>query len=50
VNESIEEYADSKTIRFLDSNDKLAGKHGNLFDGMMVVRRYQTAISSLCVK
>jgi lysophospholipase L1-like esterase len=35
VNANIENFADGKSIRFLNVNDRLAGKDGQLFDGMM---------------
>ena len=35
VNEKIATFADGKTIRFLNVNDKLADKDGKLFEGMM---------------
>src|SRR5262249_61585024 len=34
INENIAKFADGKTIRYLNINDKLAGKDGKLFDGM----------------
>jgi lysophospholipase L1-like esterase len=34
INENIAKFADGKTIRYLNINDKLADKDGKLFDGM----------------
>jgi len=34
INENIAKFADGKTIRFLNINDKLADKDGKLFEGM----------------
>ena len=47
INENIARFADGKTIRYININDKLADKNGKLFDGMSVdnlhptVRGYQ---------
>jgi lysophospholipase L1-like esterase len=38
INEGIAKLADGKTIRYLNINDKLADKSGNLLDGMAVDR------------
>ncbi len=38
INENIAKFADGKTIRYLDINDKLADKDGMLFEGMTVDR------------
>jgi lysophospholipase L1-like esterase len=38
INESIAKLADGKSIRYLNINDKLADKDGNLFEGMTVDR------------
>lgn len=38
INDNIARFADGKTIRYLNINDKLADKDGKLFDGMMVDR------------
>jgi lysophospholipase L1-like esterase len=35
INENISRFADGKTIRYINVNDKLADKDGKLFDGMM---------------
>jgi lysophospholipase L1-like esterase len=35
INENIARFADGRTVRFLNVNDKLAGGNGRLFDGMM---------------
>jgi lysophospholipase L1-like esterase len=35
INEKIATFADGKTVRFVNINDKLADKDGKLFDGMM---------------
>jgi lysophospholipase L1-like esterase len=35
INEKIATFADGKTVRFININDKLADKDGKLFDGMM---------------
>ncbi len=35
INENISHFADGKTIRYINVNDKLADKDGKLFDGMM---------------
>jgi lysophospholipase L1-like esterase len=35
INENLLEFADGKTIRYLNINDKLADSRGRLFDGMM---------------
>lgn len=35
INDNIAKFADGKTTRFLNVNDKLADKDGKLFDGMM---------------
>jgi lysophospholipase L1-like esterase len=42
VNAKIEKFADGKKIRFLNVNDKLAGKDGQLFDGMMADKLHPT--------
>jgi hypothetical protein len=36
INENISRMADGKTVRYLDINDKLAGKDGKQFDGLFV--------------
>jgi len=36
VNQEIAQFADGKTVRFININDKLADKDGKLFDGMTV--------------
>ncbi len=36
INENLARYADGKTVRFLNINDKLADKDGVLFEGMTV--------------
>jgi lysophospholipase L1-like esterase len=36
INETISKFADGKTVRFLDIGDRLADKHGVLFDDMTV--------------
>jgi lysophospholipase L1-like esterase len=47
INENISRFADGKTIRYININDKLADRTGKLFDGMTVdnlhptVRGYQ---------
>jgi lysophospholipase L1-like esterase len=47
INENIARFADGKTIRYVNINDRLADKNGKLFDGMTVdnlhptVRGYQ---------
>jgi lysophospholipase L1-like esterase len=38
INDNIAQFADGKTIRYLNINDKLADKEGKLFDGMTVDR------------
>ena len=38
INENIDKLADGKTVRYLNINDSLADKDGNLFDGMAVDR------------
>jgi lysophospholipase L1-like esterase len=38
INENIAKFADGKTIRYLNINDKLADKDGMLFEGMTVDR------------
>ena len=38
INENIAKFADGKSIRYLNINDKLADKDGKLFDGMTVDR------------
>jgi lysophospholipase L1-like esterase len=38
INENIAKFADGKTIRYLNINDKLADKDGKLFDGVTVDR------------
>jgi lysophospholipase L1-like esterase len=38
INENIAKFADGKTIRYFDINDKLADKDGMLFEGMAVDR------------
>jgi lysophospholipase L1-like esterase len=38
INANIAQFADGKTIRYLNINDKLADKDGKLFDGMTVDR------------
>jgi lysophospholipase L1-like esterase len=35
INENLSKLADGKRVRFLNINDKLAGRDGKLFDGMM---------------
>jgi len=35
INENISHFADGKSIRYINVNDKLADKDGKLFDGMM---------------
>ena len=35
INENISRFADGKSIRYINVNDKLADKDGTLFDGMM---------------
>jgi lysophospholipase L1-like esterase len=35
INDNVSRLADGKTVRYLNVNDKLAGKDGVLFDGMM---------------
>jgi lysophospholipase L1-like esterase len=54
INENISHFADGKTIRYLNINDKLADKNGKLFDGMMTpdnlhptVRGYQVWADAL---
>jgi lysophospholipase L1-like esterase len=36
INEGLAKFADGKSVRFVDINDKLADKNGILFDGMTV--------------
>jgi hypothetical protein len=38
INERIAQFADGKTIRYLNINDKLADKEGKLLEGMTVDR------------
>src|SRR5262249_24052971 len=38
INENIAQFADGKTIRYLNINDKLADRDGNLFEGMSADR------------
>ena len=42
INENIARFADGKTIRYVNINDKLADKDGKLFDGMSVDRLHPT--------
>jgi len=42
INASISKFADGRTIRFLNINDKLADNDGKLFDGMMGDRLHPT--------
>jgi lysophospholipase L1-like esterase len=35
INGNLSKFADGQRIRYLNINDKLAGSHGRLFDGMM---------------
>jgi len=42
INANISKFADSRKIRFLNINDKLADKDGKLFDGMMGDRLHPT--------
>lgn len=42
INENISHFADGKTIRYINVNDKLAGKDGKLFDGMSVDKLHPT--------
>ena len=43
INENIAKFADGKTIRYLNINDKLADKDGRLIQGMSVDRLHLTA-------
>ncbi len=42
INENIAKFADGKTIRYLNINDKLADKDGKLIQGMSVDRLHLT--------
>jgi hypothetical protein len=42
INENIARLADGKTVRYINVNDKLADKDGNLFDGMSVDKLHPT--------
>jgi hypothetical protein len=42
INENISRFADGKTIRYINVNDKLADANGKLFDGMTVDRLHPT--------
>src|SRR5262249_48379777 len=42
INENIAKFADGRTIRFLDINDRLADKNGILFDGLTVDKLHLT--------
>jgi lysophospholipase L1-like esterase len=42
INQNIAAFADGKSVRFLDINDKLADKNGVLFDGMTVDKLHPT--------
>jgi (4-O-methyl)-D-glucuronate---lignin esterase len=42
INANLTRFADGKTIRYLNINDKLADRDGNLFDGMMVDKLHPT--------
>ncbi len=42
INQNIAQFADGKTIRFLDVNGKLAGADGMLFEGVMMDRLHPT--------
>ena len=42
INENIAHFADGRTIRYVNINDKLADRDGTLFDGMTVDRLHPT--------
>jgi len=42
INENLAKFADGKTVRYLNINDKLADKNDVLFDGMMADRLHPT--------
>jgi len=42
INANLAQFADGKTIRYINVNDKLADRDGNLFDGMMVDKLHPT--------
>jgi hypothetical protein len=42
INESMSRFADGKTIRYVNINDKLANSDGKLFDGMTVDKLHPT--------
>jgi lysophospholipase L1-like esterase len=42
INANLERFADGRTIRYINVNDKLADKNGILFDGMMADKLHPT--------
>ena len=42
INANLARFADGKTIRYINVNDKLADRNGTLFDGMMVDKLHPT--------
>jgi len=44
INRSLSGFADGKTVRYLDINNKLADRNGKLFDGMMNADKLHPAI------